>query len=61
MCSDVFKKPKLDSHAARCHGAYYTCIDCSKTFIEGQWKDHTVHFPSSFSRGPVMLIEGGGG
>ncbi|CUS14534.1 unnamed protein product [Tuber aestivum] len=41
ICSDILKKPKLDSHAARCRGAYYTCIDCSKTFVEGQWKGHT--------------------
>ncbi|GAA5898710.1 uncharacterized protein JCM6883_003399 [Sporobolomyces salmoneus] len=31
-CNDVLKKPKLDQHAGRCRGAYYTCVDCNNTF-----------------------------
>ncbi|GAA5840645.1 hypothetical protein JCM3766R1_000498 [Sporobolomyces carnicolor] len=31
-CGDILKKPKLDQHAGRCRGAYYTCIDCNTTF-----------------------------
>ncbi|GAA5988411.1 hypothetical protein JCM5350_005302 [Sporobolomyces pararoseus] len=31
-CGDILKKPKLDQHAGRCRGAYYTCVDCNNTF-----------------------------
>ncbi|GAA5881787.1 hypothetical protein JCM1840_004832 [Sporobolomyces johnsonii] len=32
VCNDTIKKPKLDQHAGRCRGAYFTCIDCNTTF-----------------------------
>ncbi|GAA5946621.1 hypothetical protein JCM3765_000321 [Sporobolomyces pararoseus] len=32
QCCEVLKKPKLDQHAGRCRGAYYTCVDCNNTF-----------------------------
>ncbi|KAL7418146.1 hypothetical protein BDY24DRAFT_335348 [Mrakia frigida] len=40
-CSDVVKKPKLDQHYNRCWSPF-TCLDCSKTFMNGgEWKSHT--------------------
>lgn len=38
-CNDTVKKPKADQHAQRCKDSL-TCIDCSKTFSNGAWKDH---------------------
>lgn len=40
-CGDIVKKPKLDTHYARCH-APVDCIDCSTTFhIPAEFKGHT--------------------
>ncbi|KAL4073722.1 hypothetical protein J3A83DRAFT_4090767 [Scleroderma citrinum] len=40
-CGDVVKKPKLDTHYARCH-APFDCIDCSTTFhAPAEFKGHT--------------------
>lgn len=40
-CSDVVKKPKLDTHRLSCN-ASFTCIDCSTTFSgPAQYKGHT--------------------
>ncbi|KAI6002924.1 hypothetical protein EDD15DRAFT_2225466 [Pisolithus albus] len=40
-CGDIVKKPKLDTHYARCH-APVDCIDCSTTFqIPAEFKSHT--------------------
>ncbi|KAJ2960021.1 hypothetical protein NQZ79_g4635 [Umbelopsis isabellina] len=39
-CCDVVKKPKLDQHRQRCW-ATFTCIDCSTTFQNQDYKSHT--------------------
>ncbi|KAI6157993.1 hypothetical protein BKA82DRAFT_4064867 [Pisolithus tinctorius] len=40
-CGDIVKKPKLDTHYARCH-APVDCIDCSTTFsAPAEFKSHT--------------------
>ncbi|KAI9284884.1 LYAR-type C2HC zinc finger-domain-containing protein [Umbelopsis sp. AD052] len=39
-CCDVVKKPKLDQHRQRCW-ATFTCIDCSTTFQNNDYKSHT--------------------
>ncbi|RUP17061.1 hypothetical protein BC936DRAFT_139474 [Jimgerdemannia flammicorona] len=39
-CCDVVKKPKLDQHRMRCW-ATFTCIDCSTTFQNQDYKSHT--------------------
>ncbi|KAF8987984.1 hypothetical protein BDQ17DRAFT_1193415, partial [Cyathus striatus] len=40
-CGDVVKKPKLDTHHARCHTGF-DCIDCSTTFnTPAEYKGHT--------------------
>ncbi|GAA6041458.1 hypothetical protein JCM8097_001887 [Rhodosporidiobolus ruineniae] len=40
-CGDILKKPKLDQHAGRCRGAYFTCIDCNTTFEGTSYRAHT--------------------
>lgn len=40
-CNDTVVKKKLDQHQQRCHGAYFTCIDCSVTFYDNDHKKHT--------------------
>ncbi|CAH2353192.1 UPF0743 protein [[Candida] railenensis] len=40
-CNDTVVKKKLDQHQQRCHGAYFTCIDCSVTFYNNDHKKHT--------------------
>nr|GAT56000.1 predicted protein [Mycena chlorophos] len=40
-CQDTVKKPKLDSHYARC-GTGFDCIDCSKSFHSpAEFRTHT--------------------
>jgi len=34
-------KKKADQHTQRCYGAYFTCIDCSKTFNGNEYRQHT--------------------
>lgn len=34
-------KKKADQHTSRCYGAYFTCIDCSKTFNGTEYRQHT--------------------
>ncbi|GAA5903634.1 hypothetical protein JCM8208_003641 [Rhodotorula glutinis] len=41
QCNDTVKKPKLDQHAGRCRGAYFTCIDCNTTFEGTSYRAHT--------------------
>lgn len=41
VCQDIIKKPKLDQHRSRCHGAYFTCIDCNTTFERTDYRNHT--------------------
>ena len=41
VCNDTVIKKKLDQHKQRCHGAYFTCIDCSTTFSGNDYKSHT--------------------
>ncbi|RPB23829.1 hypothetical protein L211DRAFT_224411 [Terfezia boudieri ATCC MYA-4762] len=40
-CCDVLVKKKLDQHATRCHGAQFTCLDCSTTFEGMGYRQHT--------------------
>ncbi|ORX39891.1 hypothetical protein BD324DRAFT_615390 [Kockovaella imperatae] len=39
-CADTVKKPKLDQHRQRCW-ASFTCLDCSQTFNNQDYKKHT--------------------
>ena len=41
VCNDTVIKKKLDQHAQRCRGAYFTCIDCSTTFQGTDYRKHT--------------------
>lgn len=41
VCQDTVKKPKLDQHRGRCRGAYFTCLDCNKTFDGAEYRSHT--------------------
>ncbi|SGZ57427.1 CIC11C00000000116 [Sungouiella intermedia] len=41
VCNDTVIKKKLDQHSQRCHGAYFTCIDCSTTFSGTDYRGHT--------------------
>ncbi|CAI5755486.1 unnamed protein product [Candida verbasci] len=41
VCNDTVIKKKLNQHAQRCHGAYFTCIDCSTTFHGNDHNNHT--------------------
>lgn len=41
VCNDTVIKKKLDMHSQRCHGAYFTCIDCSTTFSGTEYRGHT--------------------
>lgn len=40
-CNDTVKKPKANQHAQKCR-APLTCIDCSKTFDNGDWSVHNA-------------------
>ncbi|KAK4686558.1 cell growth-regulating nucleolar protein, partial [Tremellales sp. Uapishka_1] len=39
-CADTVKKPQLDKHRNRCW-APFTCLDCSTTFQNQDYKNHT--------------------
>ncbi|KAH8077936.1 putative nucleolus protein [Filobasidium floriforme] len=39
-CADTVKKPALDKHRNRCWGTF-TCLDCSTTFANTDYKNHT--------------------
>lgn len=41
VCNESMLKKKADQHAQRCRGAYFTCIDCSTTFNDGEYRGHT--------------------
>lgn len=42
VCNDTVPKKNTEKHYYRCPDAYYTCIDCSKTFDDGvSYKQHT--------------------
>lgn len=41
VCNDTVIKKKLDQHAQRCRGAYFTCIDCTTTFQGTDYRKHT--------------------
>lgn len=41
VCNDTVIKKKLDQHRQRCYGAYFTCIDCSITFSDSDYRNHT--------------------
>lgn len=41
VCNDTVIKKKLDQHAGRCYGAYFSCIDCSTTFSGTDYRNHT--------------------
>lgn len=41
VCNESMLKKKADQHTQRCRGAYFTCIDCSTTFNDGEYRGHT--------------------
>lgn len=41
VCNDTVIKKKLDQHRLKCHGAFFTCIDCSTTFQGTNYRQHT--------------------
>ncbi|QLG73522.1 hypothetical protein HG535_0F00320 [Zygotorulaspora mrakii] len=42
VCNATVPKKNTEKHYYRCPDAYYTCIDCSKTFEDGvSYKQHT--------------------
>ncbi|CAH6718952.1 UPF0743 protein [[Candida] jaroonii] len=41
VCNDTVVKKKLTQHTRQCHGACFTCIDCSVTFYNFDWDKHT--------------------
>lgn len=41
VCNDTVIKKKLQQHQRSCHGAYFTCIDCSTTFYGNDHQQHT--------------------
>lgn len=41
VCNDTVIKKKLDQHRLKCHGAYFSCIDCSTTFQGTEYRQHT--------------------
>lgn len=43
VCNATVPKKNTEKHYYRCPDAYYTCIDCSKTFGDGvSYKQHTT-------------------
>ena len=41
VCNATVPKKNTEKHYYRCPNAYYTCIDCSKTFEDGvSYKQH---------------------
>jgi cell growth-regulating nucleolar protein len=41
VCQETLKKAKLDQHFNRCPQAQYSCIDCSKTFYDTSYRQHS--------------------
>lgn len=42
VCNETVPKKNTEKHYYRCSDAYYTCIDCNKTFDDGiSYKKHT--------------------
>lgn len=41
VCNDTVIKKRLPQHQRSCRGAYFTCIDCSKTFYGNEHQTHT--------------------
>lgn len=42
VCNDTVPKKNTEKHYYRCPNAYYTCIDCNKTFDDGvSYQKHT--------------------
>lgn len=41
VCNDTVIKKRLPQHQRSCRGAYFTCIDCSKTFYGNEHQAHT--------------------
>ncbi|KAH3670546.1 hypothetical protein OGAPHI_001061 [Ogataea philodendri] len=41
VCNDTVIKKKLAIHQRQCQGAYFTCIDCNKTFYNNEHVQHT--------------------
>lgn len=42
VCNATVPKKNTEKHYYRCPNAYYTCIDCSKTFDDGySYQQHT--------------------
>lgn len=42
VCNATVPKKNTEKHYSRCPDAYYTCIDCSKTFDDGySYQKHT--------------------
>lgn len=41
-CQETLKKTKLDAHFARCRGAVFSCVDCSKTFSGTEYRAHNT-------------------
>lgn len=40
VCNDTIIKKKLNQHFSKCPQAYFTCIDCNKTFYD-DYNSHT--------------------
>ncbi|KAI9674422.1 MAG: hypothetical protein M1817_001760 [Caeruleum heppii] len=40
-CNDVLPKKKLDAHRGYCHGASFSCLDCSTHFRGTDYRNHT--------------------
>ncbi|KAK9459603.1 uncharacterized protein V1516DRAFT_613719, partial [Lipomyces oligophaga] len=41
VCNDTVLKKKLMQHRNQCPGAYFTCLDCQKTFQGLDFQGHT--------------------
>lgn len=43
VCNGTVPKKQTEKHYYKCPNAYYTCIDCNKTFDDGySYQQHTV-------------------
>lgn len=41
VCNETLAKKKCQQHQGRCRGAYFTCLDCQKTFYGNDYVNHT--------------------